>query len=86
MTHTPLCLYCAAREVAGAFTYDNGEGFCSVECNTAFHTEAEPVDEPAAGWTVPEMEYLNTSASYDDFLSQYDEPDMDIYGGQYSEE
>ena len=42
-THVPLCHTCN-REVAGPFTNDLGEGFCSAEC------EAEAQAE-FAGWT-----------------------------------
>lgn len=35
-----LCLNCFTREVAGAFADDNGEGFCSGDCQEIAHTEA----------------------------------------------
>jgi len=38
--HTPLCLNCNAHEVAGAFTNEYGEGFCSLACYDAANTEA----------------------------------------------
>lgn len=41
-----LCLNCMTREVAGEFSDENGEGFCSNECYTAANEEcADCFDE-----------------------------------------
>ena len=85
--HVPMCLYCAENEVAAPFTYENGDGFCSVECNNRAHEEMDTFDgeEPVAGWTDSDIAELDRDAEYDAFLSQYDN-DPSPYDGTYSEE
>ena len=38
--HTPLCFTCATREVAAPFTFRDGSGFCSQECEASANEEA----------------------------------------------
>jgi hypothetical protein len=33
--HTPYCFHCETREVEAPFTYADGSGFCSAECEDA---------------------------------------------------
>lgn len=73
-THIPMCLHCGEKEVVGNFTYENGDGFCSVECNNTAHEEMFAAHSISV-----------ESVEYDDFLSQYDD-DPSPYGGTYSEE
>lgn len=76
-THVPMCLHCGEKEVVGNFTFENGDGFCSAECDKTAHEEMFA----AHSITVESVE----SSEYDDFLSQYDD-DPSPYGGTYSEE
>ena len=38
--HTPLCFTCVTREVAAPFTFRDGSGFCSQECEASANEEA----------------------------------------------
>lgn len=73
-THVPMCLHCGEKEIAGPFTYDNGDGFCSAECSNTAHEEMFAAHSISV-----------ESAEYEDFLSQYDN-DPSPYDGTYSEE
>ena len=33
--HTPFCFHCDTHEVSAPFTYADGTGFCSAECEDA---------------------------------------------------
>lgn len=79
-THVPMCLYCGEAEIAAPFTYENGDGFCSSECNTRAHAEMDTRDseEPVAEWDA-------WYGEWDAFLSQFDN-DPNPYDGTYSEE
>lgn len=79
-THVPMCLYCGEAEIAAPFTYENGDGFCSSECNTRAHAEMDTRDSEE-----PVEESMGRDAEWDAFLSQFDN-DPDVYSGTYSEE
>ena len=83
MSHVPMCLNCGDDEVAGAFSNEDGTGFCSAACELATgRTERCAADEDARR----EDDSLVYGDVYGDAeMARWDD-DPDPYSGTYSEE
>lgn len=88
MSHVPMCLICGNREVFGEFSYEDGTGFCSVECVEVFEDrggEFGDSEPDAFADDIDRVSHYDVEVIDEGYASQYDD-DPSPYDGTYSEE
>ena len=97
--HTPYCFHCETREVEAPFTYADGSGFCSAECEDAannvesaysYEVEESPVCAECGGsavngttWGPATGETAETYSCRDCYTYGDEEYDREQSGGDY---